>query len=100
MRAFTDQNGAAVASPRTVLVRDDQCCDHACDAYWKGVRVTRLSGDPMSRRNSLLENRSTETPTARFLRFATRCRARDLKQLYVLGDLAKSISELTHALQK
>src|SRR5450631_2417854 len=54
----------------------------------------------MSRRHNLLEHRNAETPTARFLRFATRCRARDLKQLYVLGELAKSISELIHALQK
>src|SRR3984893_7288639 len=37
---------------------------------------------------------------ARFLRSAQLCRARDLKQLSVLSDLVKGISELIHALQK
>ena len=54
----------------------------------------------MSRRNTLSVHGDAETPTSRFLRIATRCRTRDLKQLYVLGELAKSSSELIHALQK
>jgi len=41
-----------------------------------------------------------ENPTTRFLRYAKLCRARDLTQLFILGGLVKSISELIHALQK
>lgn len=41
-----------------------------------------------------------ESPAARFLRSASRCRTRDLQQLVVLGELVKDISELIHALQK
>jgi hypothetical protein len=41
-----------------------------------------------------------ETPSARFLRHAQSCHARDLQQLVILGGLVKSISELIHALQK
>ncbi len=41
-----------------------------------------------------------ENPTTRFLRYAQLCRARDLKQIFILGGLVKSISELIHALQK
>ena len=41
-----------------------------------------------------------ETPTARFLSSAKRCRIRDLEQLIILGELVKSISELIHALQR
>ncbi|MGH9561331.1 MAG: nitrate- and nitrite sensing domain-containing protein [Terracidiphilus sp.] len=41
-----------------------------------------------------------ESPTARFLRSANRCRTRDLQQLVVLGELVRDISELIHALQK
>jgi AmiR/NasT family two-component response regulator len=41
-----------------------------------------------------------DTLADRFLRSAQLCRARDLKQLSVLSDLVKGISELIHALQK
>ncbi len=41
-----------------------------------------------------------ETPAARFLRSARLCRVRDLRQLSVLGELVRAISELIHALQK
>jgi AmiR/NasT family two-component response regulator len=41
-----------------------------------------------------------EKPASRFLRSAMLCRSRDLKQLVILGDLVKSVSELIHALQK
>jgi len=54
----------------------------------------------MSRRNSSIDASQPDTQTARFLRSARLCRARDLKQLSVLSDLVKGISELIHALQK
>lgn len=41
-----------------------------------------------------------DTPAQRFMRAAQLCRARDLKQLFVLSELVKGISELIHALQK
>lgn len=41
-----------------------------------------------------------ETPAARFLRSAKLCHTRDLKQVAILSDLVKDISELIHALQK
>jgi hypothetical protein len=41
-----------------------------------------------------------QTPVVRFLRSAQLCRARDLKQLSVLSNLVKGLSELIHALQK
>ncbi len=41
-----------------------------------------------------------DTPAQRFMRSAQLCRVRDLKQLFVLSDLVKAISELIHALQK
>src|ERR1700726_1692949 len=50
----------------------------------------------MSRRSIPID----ATLADRFLRPAQLCRARDLKQLSVLGDLVKGISELIHALQK
>lgn len=43
---------------------------------------------------------TADSLAARFLRSAQLCRARDLEQLAVLGDLVKTISELIHALQK
>src|SRR5882762_3353814 len=54
----------------------------------------------MSRRNNSIDATQTDAQTARFLRSARLCRARDLKQLSVLSDLVKGISELIHALQK
>jgi AmiR/NasT family two-component response regulator len=45
-------------------------------------------------------NPSLDTPAQRFMRSAQLCRARDLKQLFVLSELVKAISELIHALQK
>ncbi len=54
----------------------------------------------MSRRNGPICAIQADTPTARFLRSAQLCRARDLKQLSVFSDLVKGISELIHALQK
>jgi hypothetical protein len=54
----------------------------------------------MSRRNNPIDATPADTLAARFLRSAQLCRARDLKQLSVLSDLAKGISELIHALQK
>jgi hypothetical protein len=47
-----------------------------------------------------MQGGSVETPAARFLRSAKLCRSRDLEQLFILGELVKSISELIHALQK
>src|ERR1700674_4382257 len=54
----------------------------------------------MGRRNKSIAAKEADTPAARFLRSAQLCRARDLKQLSVLSDLVKGISELIHALQK
>jgi hypothetical protein len=53
----------------------------------------------MSRRNNP-DVILADTLADRFLRSAQLCRARDLKQLSVLSDLVKGISELIHALQK
>lgn len=41
-----------------------------------------------------------DSPAARIYRRALQCRARDLSELSILGELARSISELIHALQK
>jgi hypothetical protein len=54
----------------------------------------------MSRRNNPIDATQVDTLAGRFLRLAQLCRARDLKQLSVLSDLVKGISELIHALQK
>jgi hypothetical protein len=54
----------------------------------------------MSRRNNPNDATQADTLAGRFLRSAQLCRARDLKQLSVLSDLVKGISELIHALQK
>jgi len=54
----------------------------------------------MSRRNNPIDAPHADTLAGRFLRSAQLCRARDLKQLSVLSDLVKGISELIHALQK
>jgi AmiR/NasT family two-component response regulator len=54
----------------------------------------------MSRRNNPIDAIQADTLADRFLRSAQLCRARDLKQLSVLSDLVKGISELIHALQK
>jgi hypothetical protein len=54
----------------------------------------------MSRRNNPIDANPADTLAGRFLRTAQLCRARDLKQLCVLSDLVKGISELIHALQK
>ena len=54
----------------------------------------------MSRRNNPIDAIQADTLAGRFLRSAQLCRARDLKQLSVLSDLVKGISELIHALQK
>src|SRR5258708_4954620 len=54
----------------------------------------------MSRRNNPLDATQADTLAGRFLRSAQLCRTRDLKQLSVLSDLVKGISELIHALQK
>lgn len=54
----------------------------------------------MARRKGRVEDRGVETPAARFLRSAQLCRARDLKQLYILGEVVQAISKLIHALQK
>src|SRR5580700_8702050 len=54
----------------------------------------------MSRRKKLPDATEGHTLTARFLRSAQLCRARDLKLLSILSDLVKGISELIHALQK
>jgi hypothetical protein len=54
----------------------------------------------MTRRNNPIDATGADTPAARFLRSAQLCRARDLKQLSILSDLVKGISELIHALQK
>src|SRR6266851_6676 len=54
----------------------------------------------MSRRNNPIDAIPADTLAGRFLRSAQLCRARDLKQLSVLSDLVKGISELIHALQK
>jgi hypothetical protein len=54
----------------------------------------------MSRRTNPIDATQANTLAGRFLRSAQLCRARDLKQLSVLSDLVKGISELIHALQK
>jgi hypothetical protein len=54
----------------------------------------------MRRRKNSVDADETDTLPARFLRSAQLCRARDLKQLSILSDLVKGISELIHALQK
>src|SRR5260370_16570904 len=54
----------------------------------------------MSLCNNPLDATQANTLAGRFLRSAQLCRARDLKQLSVLSDLVKGISELIHALQK
>lgn len=54
----------------------------------------------MRRRKFPIDENETDTPALRFLRSAQSCRARDLAQLSILGDLVKTISELIHALQK
>lgn len=54
----------------------------------------------MSRRNDPIDATYGDTLAARFLRSARLCRARDFKQLSVLSDLVRGISELIHALQK
>ena len=54
----------------------------------------------MSRRNNPIDAIPADTLAERFLRSAQLRRARDLKQLSVLSDLVKGISELIHALQK
>ena len=54
----------------------------------------------MSRRNNPIDAIPADTLAGRFLRSAQLRRARDLKQLSVLSDLVKGISELIHALQK
>jgi Nitrate and nitrite sensing/ANTAR domain len=54
----------------------------------------------MSRRDKPIDGTQSDTRASRFLRSAQACRARDLKQLSVLSDMVKGISELIHALQK
>src|SRR5258708_18080584 len=54
----------------------------------------------MSRRNNPIDEIPADTLAVRFLRSAQLCRTRDLKQLSVLSDLVKGISELIQALQK
>jgi hypothetical protein len=54
----------------------------------------------MSRRKNPIDATQPDTLAARFLRTAQMCRARDLKQLSILSDLVKGVSELIHALQK
>jgi hypothetical protein len=54
----------------------------------------------MRRRKNPVDAAGTDTLAARFLQSAQMCRARDLKQLSILSDLVKGISELIHALQK
>jgi AmiR/NasT family two-component response regulator len=54
----------------------------------------------MARRKARVEDRGAETPAARFSRSAQLCRTRDLKQLYILGEVVQAISKLIHALQK
>jgi hypothetical protein len=54
----------------------------------------------MNQCNNPIDPTRADTLAARFLRAAQVCRARDLKQLSVLSDLVKGISELIHALQK
>src|ERR1700737_1680655 len=54
----------------------------------------------MSRHNNPIDATQADTLAGRFLRSAQLCRARDLKQLSVLSDLVKGISELIHTLQK
>jgi hypothetical protein len=53
----------------------------------------------MGRRNNPIAKQA-DTPAARFLRSARLRRARDLRQLSILSELVKGISELIHALQK
>lgn len=54
----------------------------------------------MARRKDRAKDRDAEAPAARFFRSAQLCRARDLKQLYILGEVVQAISKLIHALQK
>ena len=54
----------------------------------------------MGRRNRPIHAKEADTPAARFLRSAKLRRSRDLKQLSVLCEVVKGISELIHALQK
>lgn len=54
----------------------------------------------MGRRSNPLDAKQTDMPAARFLRSAKLRRARDLKQLSILCEVAKGVSELIHALQK
>jgi AmiR/NasT family two-component response regulator len=54
----------------------------------------------MTRRKSPIDATQAGARAGRFLRSAQLCRARDLRQLSVLSDLVKGISELIHALQK
>ena len=54
----------------------------------------------MSRRSNPLDAKHTDMPAVRFLRSAKLRRARDLKQLSILCEVVKGISELIHALQK
>lgn len=54
----------------------------------------------MARTTDSADCEAIETPAARFLRSARLCRVRDLRQLSVLGELVRAISELIHALQK
>jgi AmiR/NasT family two-component response regulator len=54
----------------------------------------------MGRRNRPIHAKEADTPVARFLRSAKLRRSRDLKQLSVLCEVVKGISELVHALQK
>lgn len=54
----------------------------------------------MHRRKIPIDETETDAPALRFLRCAQSCRARDLEQLSILGDLVKIIGELIHALQK
>jgi Nitrate and nitrite sensing/ANTAR domain len=54
----------------------------------------------MGRCNKPIAAKEADTPADRFLRSAKLRRARDLKQLSILSELVKGISELIHALQK
>jgi hypothetical protein len=54
----------------------------------------------MGRRNSPMDAKEANGPAARFLQSAKLRRARDLKQLSILCEVVKGISELIHALQK
>jgi Nitrate and nitrite sensing/ANTAR domain len=54
----------------------------------------------MSRENNPIDAAHAGALVARFLHAAKLCRARDLKQLSILTDLVRGISETIHALQK